>query len=267
MAVLKNAINALDPAPDKKKEITLLLNLLSELCEQKVVEFKQSVEQDLRTAGDKENRTIPVTEVLARHNEYRAYVKDEAGKLATEVSGAVKKFVSGGSDNIISGIADLVTTGLEAILGAAEGVQAEMGSYYIVVQDYGIARYDIRAWTRRIEASGITSKIENAMAIVAFKSSVDVTKLTFNTFLLAYGEQLAAMKFPPNEQTEYIEYAEKIYDKLRGRAGLASEPREGRVSIDSFANPPLVGFRAPGQFFGSLWDNTGQSFTPMRPRS
>lgn len=31
MAVLKKAIEALDPAPDKKKEITLALNLLFEL--------------------------------------------------------------------------------------------------------------------------------------------------------------------------------------------------------------------------------------------
>ncbi|KQS88848.1 hypothetical protein [Rhizobium sp. Leaf386] len=257
MAVLKDAIKALDPTPDKKNDITLLLNLLAELCEQKVIEIKQRVEQELRTAGDGENRTIPVVEILARHTEYRAYVKDDAGKLATEVSGAVKKFVSGGADNIVGGIADLVTSGLEAILGSAEGVQAEMSSYYIVVQDYGIARYDVCAWTRRIEASGITSKIENAMVIVAFKSSVDVSKLSFNTFLLAYGEQLAAMNFPANEQAQYIEYAEKIYNKLRGLAGSPSG--DVRLSNANISMQPSFGdFHAPGRFRGSLWGKRGR---------
>jgi hypothetical protein len=37
MSFLKNAIEALDPAPDKQKELTLLLNLLFELAEQKEI--------------------------------------------------------------------------------------------------------------------------------------------------------------------------------------------------------------------------------------
>lgn len=80
----------------------------------------------MRTAGTPENRTIPVTEILARHKEYRAYVKSDAGKIATEVSSAIKKIVSGGTSDIIDGVASLVTTGLEAIIGAGEGTQQEM---------------------------------------------------------------------------------------------------------------------------------------------
>lgn len=254
MAILKNAINALDPTPDKKKEITLLLSLLNELCEVKVADFKNSIEQELRTAGDRENRTVPVTEILARHWEYRAYIKQDAGKLSSEISAAVKKFVSGSEDNIITGIANLVTSGLEVILGAGEGVQAEMGSYYIVVQSYGIARYDIRVWTRHVEATGVTEHIENALAIVAFKSSVDVTKLSFNTFLLAYETQLAEMQFGKKEQDEYIEHAKKIYEQLRGRSDvmLAS----GEAVLPSRTEAPtssLIGFRPPGRFFGTCW--------------
>lgn len=254
MAFLKTAIEALDPSKDKKTQITLLLNLLSEMCEQKVNEFSKSIEEEFRTAGNGENRTIPVTEILARHREYRAYVRSDAGKIATEVSTAIKKFVSGGADNIIDGIASLVTTGLEAIIGAGSGSQQEMSSYYIVVQDYGIARYDIRVWSRNIEAQGITSQIETALAMAAFKSSVDVAKLSFNTFLIAYGSQLAAMKFPPNEQAQYLEYAEKIYEKLKKAAGgsgkLASEIGNGH-SFDKTTSE-IGRFRAPGQFYGNL---------------
>lgn len=240
MAVLRDAINQLDPAPDKKKEITLALSLLTELCEQHVESFSTKIEEELRTAGTSENRSVPITEILARHKEYRAVVKDDAGKIATEVSAAIKKFVSGSTTDIIDGVADLVTTGLEAIIGAGTGSQSKMESYYIVVQDYAIARYDVRAWARQIEATGITSKIESALAIVAFKSSVDINKISLNSFLLAYGSQLAAMGFPPDKQKEYIDYAEEIYSKLRGDGRQTQSVSDG--SADRF-----LSFKVPGE--------------------
>jgi hypothetical protein len=251
MSILKNAIEALDPTPDQKKEITLLLSLLSELCEQKVNEFSSNIENELRLAGSGENKTIPVTEILARHREYRAYIKKDAGKIATEVSNAIKKFISGGTNDIIDGVASLVTTGIEAIIGAGSGTQQEMSSYYIIVQDYGIARYDIRVWARQIEAQGITSQIETALATVAFKSSVDISKISFNTFLIAYGSQLENMNFPKDKQREYLDYAIEIYNKLRGQ--MTGEPMANELSANSSISP-TINFRVPGKFYGTLWD-------------
>jgi hypothetical protein len=75
MAVLKKAIEALDPAPDKKKEITLALNLLFELAEQKKQLQEEWLKNYLRTAGTPENPTIPITNTIAWHNETRAYYK------------------------------------------------------------------------------------------------------------------------------------------------------------------------------------------------
>lgn len=253
MAVLRNAINTLDPAPDRKKDLTLLLSLLSELCEQHVSGFTKSIEDELRTAGTAENKTVPVTEILARHQEYRAYVKADAGKVATEVSGAISKFVSGTTSDVLDGMANLVTTGLDAIIGAGEGTQQEMRTYYIVVQDFAIARYDICAWSRHIEAEGITTQIETALAIVAFKSSVDVGKLSLNTFLIAYGSQLASMNFPRDKQLEYLDFAEKVYKRLRGEPvrALAADTRNF-VALD-LGSMPTAKFNSPGQLRGSLW--------------
>lgn len=216
MAVLKDAIKALDPAPDKKTELTLALNLLSELSESKVDAFKDDVATSYRTAGTIENRTAPITLVVASHSEYRAYIKDDAGKIVADVTEAVKKFVAGGSENIITGIADLVTTGITALLGSGEATQQEMRSYYITAQSRALVRYDILVWRRNIEASGITKKIESCMAIYASKASIDVKKLDLNTFLLGYEDQLFKMGFNEKETLEYIDYAEEVYRKLIG---------------------------------------------------
>ncbi|GAA0751113.1 hypothetical protein LRH25_32005 [Ideonella azotifigens] len=227
MSVLADAIKALDPTPNKTTQLTLSLNLLSELAENKALEFENDVFRSYLTAGTQENRTAPITMVMASHSEYRAYVKDDAGKIATEVSGAIKKFVSGGSEQIISGIADLVTTGLTAILGAGQATQQEMHSYYITVQSRALVRYDIMAWRRLVEAEGITSQIQSCMAVYASKASIDVASLDLNTFLLAYEDQLYKMGFSEKENIEYIDYAESVYNKLIGasRANAGSATR------------------------------------------
>lgn len=216
MAVLADAIKAVDPAPDKKSELTLAVSLLSELSESKVNQFKGEVLESYRTAGTPENRTAPIELVVASHSEYRAYVKDDAGKVVTEVQSAIKDFVTGGSEAIIDGMAKLVTTGLQAILGGGEATQQEMRTYYLTVESRALVRYDIMAWRRRVEATGITQKIEDCIAIYASKASVKVSALDLNTFLLAYGDQLARMGFSEKETLEYLDYAEKVYERLRG---------------------------------------------------
>jgi len=245
MAFLKDAIEALDPAPNKKSELTLSLNLISEMAENKVKDFDNYISEEIRTAGNGENRTIPVTEILSRHSEYRAYVKDDGAKVASEVSAAIKKFVGGGATNIIDGMSDLVTTGINAILGGGQAAQQEMVSYYIVVRSYGMARYDICAWSRSIEAEGITSKIEKAMAIYATKSSVDVTKISFNTFLLTYAQQLENMGIPEKNAEEYIDAAEKLYYRLKG-AGSNSP-----VGLENVSSTGAGLLRAPGVIYFS----------------
>lgn len=215
MSVLKDAINALDPAPDKKKELTLAVNLLFELAEQKKEIQDTFLKDQLRTAGSVENPTIPITNTLAWHSETRAYVKNDVSKLPNVVTDAVKKFINGGSDEIISGVGELITAGLEAILGSGSGTESSMHSYFIVVEGLSIVRFDLCAWQRRIEATGFTSIIENAMTMTAVKSSVNVDKITFNTFLQAYKAQLEKMDFTDKELIEYIKKSKEVFELLR----------------------------------------------------
>lgn len=222
MAVLADAIKAIDPAPDKKTQLTLCLNLLSELAENKVTDFENEVAESYRTAGTAENRTAPITMVIASHSEYRAYVKDDASKIATEVTDAIRDFVAGGSEAIISGVAKLVTTGLTAILGAGQATQQEMRSYYITAQARALVRYDVLAWRRLVEADGITSQIESCLAIHASKASIDVGELDLNTFLIAYENQLYKMGFTDDKVLEYVDAAEAVYKRLKGETTLST---------------------------------------------
>jgi len=130
MAQLRKAIETIDPKPDKKKEQTLLLTLLAELCEQHARRLHKEVKESLLKAGTEGHIGLPVTHTLREHTEQRAYVRDDAGKIATEVATALKQFVgANGLADIVDGMAALVSTGLTMIVGSGEGTQRETGSY------------------------------------------------------------------------------------------------------------------------------------------
>ena len=60
MSSLRNSIKKADPAPEKKEEIMLNLNLLFELATSKCDHFKTQIADNIRTAG-----TIETSEMRA----------------------------------------------------------------------------------------------------------------------------------------------------------------------------------------------------------
>lgn len=56
-----------------------------------------------------------------------------------------------------------------------------MHTHYIIIEGFSIVRIALTAWQRHIDAEGIT-KIGNAITFSAVKFSVDVNKISFNTF-------------------------------------------------------------------------------------
>jgi len=91
MAQLRKAIETIDPKPDKKKEQTLLLTLLAELCEQHARRLHKEVKESLLKAGTEGHIGLPVTHTLREHTEQRAYVRDDAGKIATHGDGPSRR--------------------------------------------------------------------------------------------------------------------------------------------------------------------------------
>lgn len=222
MALLKNAIKSVDPAPGKREEIELALNLLFELAQSKCDFFKKEIAQLLRTAGTEENPTIPITQMLGKHSETRAYISDDSTKIISETTDAIKKFVTGGSENIINGIGSLLATGVTALLGAGTGIQAEHDDYFVAVEGLSIIRIDVKSWVRKIQVQGISQKIESVLAFTSVKSSVDVDKITFNTFLQAYKYQLEKSNIPHTELVNEIKAAKEVFELLKSKKSLAN---------------------------------------------
>lgn len=75
-----------------------------------------------------------------------------------------------------------------------------------------------------LEATGITTQIESALALYASKASIDPVQMDLNAFLIAYEDQLFKMGFTDKETIQYMDYAEEVYWKLRGGGGALGDP-------------------------------------------
>ena len=113
-----------------------------------------------------------------------------------------------------------------------------MASYYITSQSRALVRYDVRAWRRLVEAEGITSQLESCVAVYAATASIDVSQLDLNTFLLAYENQLYAMKFSDEQVLEYIDTAEAVYERLKKDAKSPGGSPAATVSARALTQRP-----------------------------
>jgi hypothetical protein len=216
VSVLKKAIEAVDPAPDKRSDLTAMLGLITELAEQKVKQFSLEINASLGNAGTPENRTLPVTAIVSSHTEYRAFVRSDARLIPDVVTAAVQSFFGGDAASVVEGVKSLVITAVDGILGGGEATQGEKSVYFIGVENFAIVRYDVRFWSRTITAKGLSQHIESVLAVAAFKSSVDVQKLDFNTFMLFYGEQLKKLGMPDDEAAQLLTRAQEAFTRLGG---------------------------------------------------
>ncbi len=240
MSVVRDIISKADSTPGMTAEIKETLNLLYELSKQKADAFENEILTSLRTAGTVENQTVPTKFKLASHQEIRVTTqKTPNDDIMKGVGGALKSILTGTKDNVIGGLTDLINTGLTAILGAGEGEERMEHAYYIATDGMSIVRLDLMYWSRHISASGITKYAEKSLVCTAVKSSVDLEKLDFNSFLSAYNAQLVRCKFKDEQLLEELQNARRIYDYLCGtpvkRSAMPNRPNgkfEHSIKLD-----------------------------------
>lgn len=216
MGKLKEIISSVDQSQEITAETKETLNLLYELSKEKADSFAKEISTKLRTAGTSENLTIPITQELGSHQEVRVITSSTPDQdIVDNIGNSLKQILTGCKNDIIGGLTGLINTGLTTVLGAAEGEERFEHSYYIATEGLAIVRMDLMYWSRHITASGITKYAEKSLVCTAVKSSVDVNKIDFNTFLAAYQAQLLRCSFEQEQLLEEIRNAKKIYEELK----------------------------------------------------
>lgn len=222
MGVVRDIIKQIDNQPEVTAATKETLNLLMSLAESKGEVYRQQIEKDLITGKiDSQSLTVAITKVLERRVEYRSYVKTETTPIIQSITKSLSSMFSG-DVNILTSIGDVVQTMLDAIMGAASGDETEVEAYIVVAEYPAIVRYDFAFWGRNVVSESITKYMESVFACVAFKSAVDVKKLSFNDFLALYGPVLVhAYGNDPTKLAELLKQAQDLYKMFREEpAGL-----------------------------------------------
>ena len=216
MAVIRDIVNEADRSPDVAEEIRESLILLMEMAEAKGQFFLQEIEADLKMGkvdGDN-SLTVPISKVIERRVEYRAVTKNSSdiGKAVAESLSSIYS----GDEDVLKGMGKVVDQAFKIIMGAGEGNESTVKIYSVVTEYPAIVRFDFAFWGRNIRAESVRKYVQSAFACVAFKSTVDVSKLTFNDFLAVYGQVLAqAIGKDKGKLLKLIEEANEVYEILR----------------------------------------------------
>lgn len=233
MGVLNEVIKTFDKSEEQKKEINETLDLLVQLAEARAERYEKQIEDNLsvgRILGKESTKNLffPITSVKDRRVQYRCITKDTPTDLVSDISASVTDMVEDHTaKNIITGISNIINSSLKTILGMGAGVENFCSSTSTFIEGSGISasvsRFDCIIWGRGVKTESIRSTMNSVFTCVAYKSVVDVTKISFDDFRAVYTPFLEEGKF--ENPIEAIKFAKDIYDVLGGGSALtASRP-------------------------------------------
>ena len=218
MGVIRSAIKDFDPAQKVADEQKALLGALDSMASIKLLQMKAEIENELLGAGTGPNLTIPVVAIEVSNGETHASTSDGLNTaISKTVTDSTKQFIDGGTANIVSGITNLITSALEIFLGSGAASSGTLQKYYVAMSGVALWRVDLRAWYYQVEGSGISTKVERVSAFYYTRSTVNVEKLPFQTFLNEY-EAVAQKAIPapkPADLLEEIKTLRTLYNELK----------------------------------------------------
>lgn len=177
-------------------DVAALVDSLESLAEEKANGFKAAITDSLLAAGTGIDRTIPISTIDDFTYETHAYNSQNANAIESTITSSINDFVQGGTQNILNGITNILTTAITALFGDTSASEQEVQRYFVATEGIALVRLDFMGWKRSVSSTSITSTNQQVSAFVMMKSTVDVEKLDFDTFLTTYQDVLA-MAAPP----------------------------------------------------------------------
>jgi hypothetical protein len=232
MAAIGNIIKQFDGSDELAQTQREVVESLSALGEAKADIFEMTLKEDLRTAGQTGNATVPISAILAATRQVRAYSSADAGHIATEIKAALAGFVEGTPEGVLDGVGRLMTSALTVFLGKASASTGSISDYYVLTAGLSVLRVDLKAWYLNVSATSIYEKMERVSAFVAIKSVVDLSKLDFSTFLFLYQQQLYGGNVPDSDVKKAIAIAKEIYKEFEfvRKASVAGGPAPSAIT-------------------------------------
>lgn len=255
MGVLNDAVKTVDKSDEKFEEIQESLNLLVQVAESKASLYEQQIKDDLfrgKILGKQEGTDslfFPISSVKDFRKEYRCITENTVNtNILDTIATSITDMIDDPSGKgIVKGVAKIINSALEPILGVAKGQEQYCAATTTFIEGTGtgvnIVRFDCIIWARAIQAESIRSKVQTALACVAFKSVVDVEKLRFDDFRSVYAPILEATG--EKDPLVAIKLARDVYNALNGGVAIPKSvrsyipPQDLTIEDICFASAPM----------------------------
>lgn len=234
MAKLRSVIDSCDASKEMEQVIKEQLETLMQLADKNADLAVANIEARLKDGKTSDsNLEVPISVVLQKTRETRAVTTESNSDIIQKISDSISKFFSPGKKEILDGVAGILGDTFGALMGAGEGLELKQDLYIVAVEYPAVVRMDFSAWVRNTRASGIREKCKSAISVVAYKSAVDIGKLSFSAFVTIYSSLLSrCFGSDLKNVDELLAAAKKIYSDL----GLDT----GRRAIHNAAAPAFL---------------------------
>ena len=229
MGVLTEVVKNFDTSTSQMQDIKETLDIMVDLTKSKAKEFRTEIENNLnrgRILGkgtSTDSLYFPISSVKDSRDEYRCITKDTPTDLINKISESISGMIDDHSGaGIVKGITEMINAAIQPLLGLSGAAEqyCSVTSTYIEGKGLGVSivRFDCIIWGRSVMSESIKQKIEKTMACVAYKSVVDVRKITFDDFRAVYSAILEQSDIKDIQKA--IKDAKEIYDLLDGGKDL-----------------------------------------------
>lgn len=257
MGVLTETIKSFDKSQDLSAETREALDLLVEITKAKADEYENEIQDNLNrgqmlsTKHSVDSLYFPISRVGASKKEYRCITSDTPTDLVDTIGASINEMIENGSaSSIVTGVCKIINAALGPIMGLSEGMESYCKTTSTFIEGAGkipnIVRFDCIIWGRAIKAESIKKHMEKALACVAYKSVIDVTKISFSDFLYVYAPLLDVMPDDGKSMQEHIEEAKGIYEVLDGGANIPKTASQDVLTMNrELTVNDLIGYSEP----------------------
>lgn len=140
--------------------------------------------------------------------------------------------MSGGS-GVLDGVGKLISGSITGFLGKADASTGLLDVYYVMTEGLSVVRIDLKCWYLNVAAESIYKKVERVSAFLGVKSTVDLAKIDFNTFLYLYQQQLKEGGLDASRIKEALGEAKLIYKDFKEMTSENVAAMEAEVDEDA----------------------------------
>ncbi|GAA4892642.1 hypothetical protein [Ferrimonas pelagia] len=215
MGNITGIIDGIDNQDETADEVIKQLTMLRAYAVEKAKNATTQIEESIRLSGDDERKRVPVDVIIRSKSEEHVF-HSESSNIGTAVRKSISNFmgIADDGDTFVNGISGLVDGALDTMLGAGHGMSSEMRDYFIVPTEYGMTRYDTYLYTYGVNTSALTQVCQSVVVGVMFESIVDLSKISFPTFMQIYKLQLVKMGVSVQDQKPLLDLAENTFLRI-----------------------------------------------------